>query len=117
MYIGSLPIASNRATYEVAFSVLDDDTGSGFDLSGFTVSVSVRDPVSKDELLTATNDAGVDMTFEDDGMFTVTFTPTQMRTLCAKQYDVGITIADDSDADSVTQLFIGVIPVLSGVVS
>lgn len=116
MFIGSLPTASNRARYVQAFEVLDADTGEAIDLSDIDVTFSIRDP-NGSTLLTATDDDGIDMSSAADGIFELTFTATQMRTLDAKQYDVGCTIVSDDDSEEVDQYIIGTLTVLDGVVN
>ncbi len=114
MYIGSLPLVSNRATFELALQAIDADDGSAFDLTAATITFEIRDPVSCSSILTATNNDGVDVTDADDGIFTVTFTATQMRNLDAKEYEVGCTI---EVADFTTQYIAARQPVIDGIVT
>lgn len=113
MYIGNLPAVSNRETFEQPFEIIDDETGTGFDLTDATIVFEIRDPNSGTRL-SATNGSGVSMTDAADGIFVVTFSVDSMRGLCAKEYDVGCTI---DITDVVSQIFIGRQPVLDGVVS
>lgn len=119
MYVGPLPTASNRARYVVAFAVLDAETGDPVDLTDIDVILSIRDTKwpSDTPLLTATDGDGIDMGDAAAGIFELTFSATQMRTLCAKQYDVGCTITADDDAEEVDQFIIGTVSVLDGVVN
>lgn len=115
MYLGSLPTASNRARYVLALTVIDENTGEAVDLTGYDVTFAIRDPCDDTPLITLTVDNGIDDDEFDDGIIELTFTSTQMRTLDAKQYEVGCTItADGEDAD---QFIIGTIAVLDGVIS
>lgn len=116
MYVGHLKPASNRARYEVAFQVIDADTGEAIDLTDYSIVLSFRDGRGRSAILTARNDDGIDITDADEGVFTLTFTPTQMRTLCAKQYEVGCTIAPDDNEEETEQPIIGTVTVLDGVV-
>lgn len=116
MYIGSLPTASTRAKYELPIQVRDAETDDLIDLTGFTIIFSIRDRCCA-PILTATNDDGIDVADAAEGMFIVTFTPAQMRTLCAREYDVGCTITDDTDDEEVDQFIIGTLSVMDGVVS
>lgn len=118
MYVGALPSASNKARYVLAFAVLDADTGESIDLTDIDVTLSIRDTRQPFDtpLLTATDGDGIDMADAENGIFELTFTATQMRTLFAKQYDVGCTIAADDDAEEVDQFIIGTLSVLDGVV-
>lgn len=110
MYIGTLPVASNRATYSQPFTVIDDETGTGFDLTNATIVYEIREPNGGSSLLTAT----IDLSDATDGKFTASLTATQMRGLDAKQYDVGITVEIASD---ISQFFAGTQPVIDGVVT
>lgn len=114
MYIGSLPTASNRATYSQALQIYDDEDNEGVSLADATIVLEVRKPGTTSALLSATNDDGITVTDEDEGQFSLSFTVTQMRTLCAMQYEVGITIEQSGET---TQYFIGTLPVLDGIVT
>lgn len=110
MYIGSLPVVSNRATFNQSFEVIDDETGTGFDLTNATIVYEIRDPQSRVSILTA----DIDLSDATNGIFTASLTSDQMRTLCAKQYDVGCTV---EISDEVSQFFAGTQAVIDGVVS
>lgn len=110
MYIGSLPVASNRATYSQEFQLYDDEDGEGVSLADATITVELREPGTETALLTGTTT----VTDESAGAFTLSFTTTQMRTLCAMQYEIGITIEQN---DETIQYLIGTLPVLDGIVS
>lgn len=114
MYIGALPPASNRARYELALQVIDEETSEPIDLTGYDIVLSVGDRGS--QILTATNDDGIDIADAENGIFVVTFTRTQMRRLCAMEYEVGCTIAPEDDDEETDQYIIGSLPVLDGVV-
>jgi hypothetical protein len=114
MYIGTLPLVSNRATFEQSFQAIDADDGSAFDLTAATITFEIRDPVSQSAILSATNNDGVDVVDADDGIFTVTFTATQMSDLDAKEYEVGCTI---TVGDFTTQYIAARQPVIDGVVA
>ena len=114
MFNGSLDPVSNKATWIVNYELSDADTGDLIDLSSVDeITVEVRDAVSKASLLTASKTGG-DVVISDTGVFTWTFTATQMRTLGAKTYEVGCTIEDN---DEVAQLLIGTLPVHDGIVT
>lgn len=117
MYVGSLPPASNRARYVLAFQISDDDTGEAIDLTDIGVTLSLREPGTTSAILTATDGSGIDVTNAADGIFELTFTATQMRTLDPLQYEVGCTLASDDDAEEVDQYIIGTLAVLDGVVN
>lgn len=113
MYIGTLPVVSNKATFNQSFTVIDDETGTGFDITNATIKYEIRDPASLSSLLTATNDDGIDLSSAVDGIFTVSFTASQMGNLCGKEYDVGCTV---EIADEISQFFVARQPVIDGVV-
>jgi ribosomal protein L30E len=109
MFIGALDPVSNKATWTVQYELSDAETGDLIDLSDVdTITVSIRDPQTKTQLLSTTG------TVVDTGVFSWTFTATQMGTLCAKAYEVGCTLTKDSET---LQLLIGQLPVLDGIVS
>jgi|ERR1043166_9666791 hypothetical protein len=114
MYIGTLPLVSNKATFSQSFQAIDSETGTGFDLTGKTIDYALSGPNGESPLLTATNDDGIDIDDADEGFFTVNFTSAQMKTLCAKEYDVGCTI---TEGDEVIQIFVLKQPVIDGIVT
>ena len=115
MYIGALPVASNRATYTQQFQLYDDDDNEGVSLSGAVVTLEVRKPKCTTVELSATTTNGkIVVTDETNGIFQLTFTVSEMRNLCQMQYEAGITITQN---DETTQYFIGTLPVLDGIVS
>lgn len=114
MYIGSLPVASNRATYQQDFQLYDDEDSEGIDLTDATITVAIRKPGCSTPEVTLTNDDGIEITDEDEGQFELTLTVDQMRNLCAMTYECGITV---EQGDETTQYFIGTLPVLDGIVS
>lgn len=114
MYIGSLPVASNRGVYSQEFQLFDDETDEGIDLTAATILLEVREYRRTPARLSATNGSGVVITDSDEGKFVLTFTSTQMRNLCQRSYECGITITQN---DETTQFFIGTLPVLDGIVS
>ena len=85
--------------------MLDDD-GEAIDLTGATIVCEMREP---DE------GANTALTVEiDEEIFIISLTDAQTRALTPGDYDIGCTIEID---DFVTQFFIGVLPVVDGVVS
>ena len=115
MYIGSLPTASNRATYNQDFQLYDDENNEGIDLTGAVITLEVRKPGCTSTELTATTGNGrIVVTDTDEGQFELTFTATEMRNLEQMTYECGITILQN---DETTQYFIGTLPVLDGIVS
>lgn len=114
MFMGSLPVASNRATYQQDFQLYDDEDSEGIDLAGATIALEVRRPGCSSPDLSASIGSGIVVTGENEGQFELTFTATQMRTLRPMTYDVGLTITQN---DETTQYLIGTLPVRDGIVS
>jgi hypothetical protein len=114
MYIGSLPAASNRATYHQQFQIYDDENNEGVDLTGATIALEVRRPGCDSAELSAVLGSGLAFADEDEGQFELTFTASQMRNLDPLTYECGITI---TQSDETVQFLIGTLPVLDGVVS
>lgn len=114
MFMGSLPVASNRATYQQDFQLYDDEDGEGISLASATITLEVHKPDCSSAELSATIGSGIVVTDETEGQFELTFTATQMRTLDAVTYEVGLTI---TQADETVQYLIGTLPVLDGIVS
>jgi hypothetical protein len=112
MYLGTLQPVSNKATWVETVEVRDDDN-EPLDITSATIVVAVRNKKSKRVELTAETGNGVTLP-GDTGVFQFTFSVDQMGGLCPETYDVGVTIEID---DVTTQLFIGTVAVLDGVVA
>lgn len=114
MYQGIFPPRSNKAGWPLVVEVLDDDTGEDVDISDATIVLELRDPLTGTISLSATTDNGK-IIIGDAGFFTVAFTATDMKTLCARTYEVGCTISNDDSEPQ--QLIIGTVPILDGIVT
>lgn len=117
MFHGSLDPVSNRATWSESFELIDSETGDPISLSAVDeITLEVRDMETQSAVLTATMTGGdiVVVGAATDGTFQVRFEASQMRALCAKTHEVGVTIEQDDDT---VQLVIGTLPVLDGIVS
>jgi hypothetical protein len=115
MYIGSLPVASNRATYTQDFQIYDDADNEGVSLTDATITFELRKPGGASQL-TATNgdDGRIVVTDADEGRFELTIEVSAMRSLDSRTYECGITIEQNGET---VQYFIGTLPVLDGIVS
>lgn len=114
MYAGTLDPVSNRQTWVVNYELTDAETDELIDLSGVDeITVCIRDPQSQSAILTATKTGG-EIVISDTGVFTWTFSATDMRTLDPKTYEVGCTLEDN---DETIQLLIGMLPVYDGIVT
>lgn len=113
MLLGMLSPVSNRADWIEAYELTDEETGDAFDISDAQeITVSIREPNSRNVELTATLSGG-SIEHIETGIFQWTFTAAQMQSLCARTYEVGCTIQQD---DQTVQLIIGTLPVLDGIV-
>jgi hypothetical protein len=114
MLTGTLPPVSNKADWIEEYELYDDETGDPLDISGADeITVSVRDAKSRSVLLTATLSGG-SIAHAETGVFRWTFAAESMRSLCPKTYEIGMTMLLN---DVTTQLLIGHVPVVDGVVS
>jgi hypothetical protein len=111
MYVGSLPAISNREDWQVAFTLVDANSGEIIDLAGCTVTMTVRDFKNKQTALTGSSTNG-DITFPEPGTFMWEFRASRLSGLCAAQYEVGVRIAKDI---RVTQLIVGTVDVMEGI--
>lgn len=113
MYETQLNPISNRADWIETIELIDDDTGEVItDLSGVTVKMEVRDPVSLFTRLSATTEDG-HIALPGFGIIQWHFTKTEMSALCAGTYEIGVVVTRD---DLTEQELIGVLPVYDGVV-
>jgi hypothetical protein len=98
---------SNREDYSESFQAMDEN-GDAIDLeaAGATIVCEMREP----ECGTPT---ALTVEIEDD-TFTISLTEAQTRSLSLVEYDIGCTIEMD---DFKVQFFVGILPVVDGVVS
>jgi hypothetical protein len=104
MYVGSLQVASNKATYRRTFKVYDDD-GELVDLDDDDLVMVFEFQDDGITELSATIANGK-IEVLSLGTFEVLFTRTEMNGLCAKTYDIGLTISPDGDTEENNQQFI-----------
>lgn len=114
MQTGTLPEASNRATWSGEIAIYDDETDELVDLSALDeITLAVRDLSTRTIMLTGTLSGG-QITIIETGIFAFTFTKGQMGALdVTRTYEVGITIEED---DEDVQILIGYLPLLDGIV-
>lgn len=108
MFIGALGATSTRQDWSEIFQLKDSETGDLIDLTDVTIVVEFREPGHSRPTISA------DVQIIDTGTFTASLTLAQSRSLCARTYEVGITLERDGET---SQQFIGTIPVLDGIVS
>lgn len=129
MYLVNFPEASNSADWISTLELTDADSGDLIDLTGCTITLQVWTqtqrgpgfvPVNWPNInsqygtaaLTASTSNGK-ITVPSTGIVQWTFRASEMETLTAGFYEVGMIIEKSSDT---TQLMLGVLPVLNGAV-
>lgn len=111
MLIGSLGTLSNKETYVQDIQAYDESDAL-IDLTGATIVFEIRDRKTKVLALSASTTNGKIVITTTT--FTVTLSTTDTGTLCARDYDVGVTVLISGIT---TQLFVGSISVVDGIVS
>jgi hypothetical protein len=110
MYIGSLDAQSNRATWRVDVTLIDDDTKDTIKVSDCAITMTVSDE-SGCQVLTGSSASGA-IIFPQDDVFEWSFSSSQMAALCAGSYNVGVRISQN---DITMQLIVGTLPIVDGV--
>lgn len=114
MFEARFESVSNRADWSESFEIIDGDTGETVtDLTGVSVVVEVREPGCFSPRLSASTDNGK-IIDRGDGVLEWTFSRSEMTALCPGPYEIGVTLERD---DFTSQYLIGVLPVVSGIVS
>lgn len=108
--LGSFIAAPNAADWSGYIEVLDDDTGTAFDLTSALVEMEVTDQDGIRRLYGSTADGAIDLA--GDG-FEFAFASTRMKDLRAGSYTVNIRITD-SVTGFVAEPAIALLPVLEG---
>lgn len=121
MYYGHVSTASNRADWQEAVVLTDQDTGDLIDISLCRITMTLtdlpRDPgafgysYSGSAVLTGSTDSG-EITLPDVGTFQWWFTPTRMAALRQGEYQIGVRISQD---DRTVQLIVGTVNVVEGI--
>lgn len=105
---------SNRADWAQTFEIIDDDNGTIItDFTGVSVLIEVREQGCFSPRLSASFDNGK-VTDQGNGILEWLFPRSEMVGVCAGSYEIGVTIERD---DFTSQFIIGVVPVVSGIVS
>lgn len=120
MYRGTLDEESNKATWTDDVEVTDEE-GTLIDLTDAVIVLEVRAKRAIDDydtnitnaILSATTANGK-ITLQGTGVFRFSFTKSEMNTLCAGTYDIGVTVERDGETD---QVLIGQLPLLDGIVT
>lgn len=105
---------TNRQDWTETAQIKDEETGAAINITGATIFLSVRDPKSEVEVLNASVGNRITLTDPTQGIFEWTFTDNDMSGVVANTYDVGLVMVL---AGAATQLMLGSLPVLDGIVA
>ncbi len=109
MFGGSLGAISTAADWNDAQAILDSETGEPIDLTGASVTMTVKDSRGCQILCGSTE--GGEIAFPDIGVFNWVFPSDRLSRLCAGTYGVGILIEQEGQRE---QLFLGNITIQRG---
>ncbi|HEX2653568.1 MAG TPA: hypothetical protein VHN11_07955 [Xanthobacteraceae bacterium] len=112
-FSGILDPVSNREDWVQLIEVMDEDTGESIDISGASIVVEVRDPISDRIVISATTANGA-IGIIDTGAFQISIGKSLLRCLPAKNYEIGATITIN---DETRQLILGTLPIADGIVT
>lgn len=110
MFGGTLGTISNAADWSDAVLLIGEDDSEPVDLTGASVTFTVKPKSSDSTVLTGSTEAG-DITFPDTGYIAWAFAPSSLTTLCAGTYRAGILIERDGET---VQLFLGTVTIEEG---
>lgn len=110
IHLGSFERTPNAADWSGYVEVLDDDTGTAFDLTSALIEMEVTDQDGIRRLYGSTADGALDLV---GGGFEFAFVSTRMKDLRAGSYTVNIRITD-SVTGYVQEPAIALLPVLEG---
>lgn len=105
--------ASNCEDWRLECEIIDDGTGEPVDLTGASIVFDVRRSREYDCLLSASTENGLITLGPDVGEFVIAIPVDQMQQLRRGTHDVGCTV---TLLNKISQLFVGTIPVIDGVV-
>jgi hypothetical protein len=124
MLTGSFESVSNRETWSQDIELTDGHTGAAINLTGAAIVVEIRAkrqsgdygiPAGTVALSATTVNGKITLPGGGtDGVLRWTFSATDMRGVCAGTYDVGATY---TLSGVTTQILIGTVPILDGIVS
>lgn len=107
--IGAFDPTFNSENWSGQIDVIDNDTGTAWDLSSILVELEVRDDRGCQRFRGSTTDGR--LTIEGDG-FAFDFLPETMRQLCAGSYAAFIRLTDS--ATGYVEVWSATLPVLEG---
>jgi hypothetical protein len=130
MYTGNVSTASNRADWQEAIVLTDEDTGDLIDISLCRITMTVRklernpnyrgdgfygsfygDALPVGVVLTGSTDTG-EITLVDVGTFQWLFPASRMGCLRQGEYEIGVRISQDTRT---MQLIVGVMTAIEGI--
>lgn len=100
----------NAADWSEYVEVLDDETGTAWDLTDVLVEMEVRDQNGCRRLYGSTSDGVLEL--EGDG-FRFSFTAAQMKCLCPGSY-TAFSRATDNATGAIEEIFIANLPIIEG---
>jgi len=112
MYQVTFPEQSNRASW-VFIGQITDLADEPIDLTGCSLVFQIRDKDGCARLIASTDNGK--LTIVALGTFRWFFTLQDMQSLCAEQYQTGLTLTND-DGTQTVQLSVGPLPIVDGVV-
>ncbi len=126
MYTGYLDTITNRADWNTTIQIVDADTEEPVDLTGVDAYMQVVTCPSNNDcgpcdygfsgcsaaLSGSTEDGRISIS--SDGVLSWSFPASSLRGLCPQTYDIGVILKKD---EQTTQLFLGKVTVLDGVVN
>lgn len=117
--VQDMPAVSNSEGWQEDFDLLDEDTDEAFDLTGYSVTLQIRQPPfgQRGALLFEATDTSGEITFPDGrdaGRFVVTVPQATFASARPGVYAVGLVI--DNGTDEPIEPFIGRLPIIEGYV-
>ena len=110
MYRGQVTEASNREDVELFYQLVDEDTGDVIDLTTSTIECRVTDQGGCQRLSASLNNG---ITLVEDMTMRIFIPRSDMTSLCAGTYPIGVTIKND---DVTKSLIAGTLAVVDGIV-
>lgn len=114
MYIAILEPVSTREDWTIPVEVTEPDSNDPIDITGASITLGVRHIKTKAQVLSATVGSGITITNGALGLFQWSFDNSTMGGVTPGTYEVGLIITIGSVT---TQLLIGTVPILDGVVT
>lgn len=104
--------ASNKADWTIQLTAIDEETGDEIDFTGASIAFSVKDDCGVEILSASTTDGKI--TLPTGVLIEVTFTETEMNSICRGRYALGCVYQLNSET---IQLLTGYVDVYDGIAS